>query len=290
MVRSRSKWHALARLVRIEHTLFSLPYAYLGALIGVHVTIRIIILVTLAVFGLRIAAMSYNNIADLDIDRLNPRSRNRPLVSGAVSLKEAWVLVIIGSTLYYLSAALLNRIALILSPILWIVAMSYPHAKRLHNYPHLHLGLTLGLVVFGGTIASYGQRAEGVFDALIHVPWDLVIAVSCWVAGFDAIYSIMDVDFDKNYGLGSVPARHGIKGALYFSTLCHTVFLTLLGYTLLRYMLGLIGLVSYISTIILIIYEQWLVYRKGLGEVPRAFNLNLLIGLVVGIGYSLALI
>ena len=290
MVRSQGRLHALARLIRVEHTLFGLPYAYLGGLLGGSMTLRELLLITLAVFGLRTAAMAYNNIADLDIDRLNPRSSKRPLVTGAASMRDAWLLVAFGSILYYLSAALLNKYALILSPILWIVAMTYPHAKRYHSFPHIHLGLTLGLVVFGGTIATYGDVAKSLYDALARVPWDLVVAVTCWVAGFDVIYSIMDVEFDRRLRLGSIPARYGERRAIQASTLCHAVYLAILGLAIPRYGLGLVGIATYIVTAALIAYEQYLVYREGFEAIPRAFNTNLLVGVVVGIGYSLALI
>ncbi len=253
-------------------------------------TLKELLLITLAVFGLRTAAMAYNNIADLDIDRLNPRSSKRPLVTGAVSMKDAWLLVALGSILYYLSAALLNKYALILSPVLWIVAMTYPHAKRYHSFPHIHLGLTLGLVVFGGTIATYGDVARSLYDALASVPWDLVVAVTCWVAGFDVLYSIMDVEFDRRLRLGSIPARYGERRALHSSTVCHAVYLAILGLAIPRYGLGLVGIATYIVTAALIAYEQYLVYREGFEAIPRAFNMNLLVGVVVGIGYSLALI
>ena len=290
MVRSQGRLHALARLIRVEHTLFSLPYAYLGGLLGGSMTLKELVLITLAVFGLRTAAMAYNNIADLDIDRLNPRSSKRPLVTGAASMRDAWLLVALGSILYYLSAALLNKYALMLSPILWIVAMTYPHAKRYHSFPHIHLGLTLGLVVFGGTIATYGDVAKSLYDALARVPWDLVVAVTCWVAGFDVIYSIMDVEFDRRLRLGSIPARYGERRALQASTVCHAVYLAILGLAIPRYGLGLVGIATYIVTAALIAYEQYIVYREGFEAIPRAFNTNLLVGVVVGIGYSLALI
>ncbi|WP_297523073.1 UbiA family prenyltransferase, partial [Thermococcus sp.] len=120
-VSKASRFHALMRLVRIEHTLFSLPYAYVGALLsGFHVTWVEIILMSFALLGLRTAALAYNNIADIDIDSLNPRTWNRPLIKGAVKISDAWWLVVVGSVLYFVSAVLLNFWTALLSPIPWV--------------------------------------------------------------------------------------------------------------------------------------------------------------------------
>ncbi len=283
-----SRLHALARLVRIEHTLFSLPFAYLGAVLAAgRVTLWEALWIGLAVLGLRTAAMAYNNIADLPIDALNPRSRMRPLVTGAVSVNSAWALVAAGSLVYYASAAALNKIALILSPILWIVAMTYPWAKRLHPCPHLHLGLTLGLVVFGGAIGAAGDEAPSLTAALRMVPWPLVAAVTLWVAGFDIVYSVMDYEFDKSMGLGSLPAALGVKAALAAAALCHAASSALLFYSAVEYETGALGLASALIAALLLAAQHALIHRRGLSAIPLAFNINLAVGLIVGVGMTL---
>lgn len=288
MVKGEGKLHALSRLIRVEHTLFSLPYAYLGALMATpKITLREAVLIFLAVLGLRTAGMAYNNIVDLPIDKLNPRSAKRPLVTGALTLRDAWLTVLAGSLLYYASAALLNWYALVLSPILWIVALTYPYAKRIHPLPHLHLGFTLGLVVFGGAVAAIGDEAGSMLALLERIPWEMVFAVTFWVAGFDILYSIMDYDFDVEHGLGSVPAWLGVKRAIWAALGFHITFLALLYYVIIKYYMGAIAFAAFTLTTVLIAIQYYIVARRGLEGIPTAFNLNLAIGLIVGIGYSL---
>lgn len=288
-VSKRSRLTGLARLVRIEHTLFSLPFAYAGAVLACArcLSLRAAVLIGLAVLGLRTAAMAFNNIADLDIDRLNPRTARRPLVTGAVSMRDAWLLVLAGSVLYYVSAALLNRYALLLSPILWLLAMTYPYAKRLHWLPHLHLGLVLGFVVFGGAVAVLGYGAPGLGWLLEKVPWLYVAAVTLWVAGFDAYYSVLDMEFDRRHGVGSVAARLGVRGALWASRLMHAIAAVLFAVSIPVYGLGLVAATSVAAAVGLLLYQHLLLLRGGIDAIPGAFNTNLALGLVVGLGVLL---
>ena len=275
--------------MRIEHTLFSLPFAYAGLLlVEPRPPTIVLVLVGLAVLGLRTAAMAYNNIADLDIDSLNPRSRSRPLVTGAVSMVEAYALVVLGSLLYYASALAIHKMAAALSPILWSLAMTYPYAKRVHSFPHLHLGLVLGLVVFGGAVAGLGLHYNDVVEVLARVPWLLVAATSLWVAGFDTIYSIMDYEFDRAHGLGSLPARLGVEGALWAARLMHGATITLLvaQAALLGYRPAAVLAAALAS--LLLVAQHLLLARRGLSAVPEAFNMNLAVGLIIGLGFALA--
>ena len=273
--------------MRIEHTLFSLPFAYAGLLLADPTPPgEALVLVALAVLGLRTAAMAYNNIADLDIDRLNPRSRSRPLVTGAVSMKEAYALVALGTLLYYASALALHRMAAAFSPILWSLAMTYPYAKRVHSFPHLHLGLVLGLVVFGGAVAGLGYKYGDAVEVLARVPWLLVAATTLWVAGFDTIYSIMDYEFDRSHGLGSLPALLGVEGALVAARVMHAATVILLLAQALP--LGPAGVAAASIASALLAYQHLLIARRGLVAVPKAFNTNLVVGVVIGLGFALA--
>jgi len=281
---SRGKLSSYLKLVRLEHTLFSLPFAYAGALLSVDLpTPTEIILIGLAVLGLRTAGMAYNNIADRDIVVLNPRTRSRPLASGIVSMKEAWIIVALGSILYFISAALLNIYALILSPFLWIIIMTYPHAKRWHSFPHLHLGLSLGMVVFGGAVAVSGRFYLNIADVLGAVPYIYIAAVMLWVAGFDILYSIMDIDFDKAYELGSVPAAYGVDMARYIALSLHILSIASLLIGLFIYRLGIIGLATTVIASILMLYQH-LLTMESLLNIPKAFNLNLVISLIISLG------
>ena len=280
--RAGNKIEAFSRLLRIEHTLFSLPFAYAGAILsGYPFTAFDALWMATAVLGLRTAAMAYNNIADLDIDRLNPRTASRPLVVGAVSLREAWSLVLGGSLLYFISAAMLNIYALLLSPIVLAVAITYPHAKRIHPLPHIHLGLSLGAVVFGGAVAASGDEAAGLGEVLVSVPWLLVAAVILWVAGFDTIYSIMDADFDQKYGLRSIPAFLGPRLSRLAAVAMHTITSILLILLARVYGFGILGWTAVIVSIILMAVEHVLAWR---GMLREAFNTNLAIALLLSLG------
>jgi 4-hydroxybenzoate polyprenyltransferase len=273
----------MMRLVRIEHTLFSLPFAYLGAVLSCPRCLDWwnAILIGLAVLGLRTASMAYNNIADLDIDRANPRTRGRPLASGALPVRDAWILVALGSALYYASALLLNRPALLLSPILWILAMTYPHHKRVSPWPHYHLGLVLGFVVFGGAVAVCGECTSNLAWITSRVPWIYLLAVTLWVAGFDIPYSIQDQEFDKSYGLHSIPADYGEQTALQVSRVTHLLSGILFLYTGITYRLGPIGWAGTITGVLLLLAQHIILHKKGRQGEHIAFNLNLLIGLII---------
>ncbi|WP_297416745.1 4-hydroxybenzoate octaprenyltransferase [Thermococcus sp.] len=278
-VSKASRFHALMRLVRIEHTLFSLPYAYVGALLsGFPVTWAEIVLMSFALLGLRTAALAYNNIADIDIDSLNPRTWNRPLIRGAVKVSDAWWLVVVGSVIYFISAVLLNIWTALLSPIPWVLALSYPQGKRKHSFPHLHLGLTLAMAVAGGTIAVAGNAS--LLEALLRIPWAFYFGVLFWVAGFDTIYALMDYEFDVENGVGSIPARFGIKKARNVALAFHLFAVILFGIAGPLYGLGWVYTAGWVVASALIIYENYL-SRKSLENVPKAFNLNLPIGLIL---------
>jgi len=278
-VSKASRFHALMRLVRIEHTLFSLPYAYVGAFLsGFPVTLRELILMSLALLGLRTAALAYNNIADLDIDSQNPRTWNRPLIKGSVKVSDAWWLVVVGSVVYFVSAVLLNRWTALLSPIPWLIAMSYSGAKRKHSFPHLHLGLTLALAVAGGTIAAGGNAPF--IEVLARIPWAFFFGVLFWVAGFDTIYAIMDYEFDVEHGVGSIPARFGITKALKIALAFHLLAIVLFGFAGFLYDLEWVYLAGWLVGSALILYENLIVW-KSLDNVPKAFNLNIPIGLIL---------
>ncbi|MCE4606765.1 MAG: putative 4-hydroxybenzoate polyprenyltransferase [Desulfurococcales archaeon] len=280
---SRARLHLMLRLVRIEHTLFSLPFAYLGAVLSCPGCLDLwnTILIGLAVLGLRTASMSYNNIADLDIDRDNPRTRGRPLASGALTVRDAWILVALGSVVYYASALLLNEPALILSPILWILAMSYPHHKRALPWSHYHLGLVLGFIVFGGGVAVCGECSTSMGWILSRVPWIYLLAVTFWVAGFDIPYSIQDVEFDRSHGLHSIPSDYGEHSGLVASRITHLLAGILFTVSVPLYNLGILSLAGTATGLVLLIAQHYIIRSRGRNGIPVAFNLNMLIGILV---------
>ena len=213
-----------ADFVKIEHTLFALPFAYLGAYIAGKgwFGLRLFILISLAFTGMRTVAMTLNRIIDREIDALNPRTANRHLPSGRMSLREAYTILITSLVIYEVSAYLINKTAFLISPIPPILSYIYPYLKRFTCMCHYVLGSILAFAPLGGWIAV---RDSVEFDLIVLM---LSLSVIFWVAGFDMIYALQDLEFDKRYGLHSVGAHFGMNVALTLSTLNHTIFFILL--------------------------------------------------------------
>ncbi len=213
--------------IKIEHTLFALPFAYLGAILASegNISLEKVLLIAAAFTGLRTAAMTFNRVIDRDIDAMNPRTKNRHIPSGIISVREAYVIAALALAIYFVSAYLLNELAFLLSPIPAIVAYVYPYLKRFTCLSHYVLGLNLSFAPMGGWIA-----VTGTFDVFgdAMLPFLIGVAVMFWVAGFDIIYALQDVEFDRRFGLHSIPAHFGVRFAKIVSTLNHAVFLLLL--------------------------------------------------------------
>lgn len=271
-------------LLRLPHLAFSLPFAYVGALFatGGELDIWRFSFITLAVIGLRSASLTYNDIADMDIDSKNPRTSNRPLISGRAGLKGAYIIVLLFSALFFLSSYMLNWYAFILSPFVWLLAITYPFSKRVHPLPHLHLGLVLGLVVFGGAVGAIGSQASSFWTLMNFIPWAYVIAVVFWLSGFDIIYAILDIEFDRSMGVKSLPASLGKKGALIASTVLFSACLASLTVTWRSYNLGPFSLFSIFFAGLLMVYELYLASR---GKYLEAFNVNLVIAPVISLTF-----
>lgn len=204
------KLRTWGRFVRFEHTLFSLPMLYAGLLLGagLEVSAELLLLVFVAGAGARTAALGLNRIIDRRIDRANPRTATRELPSGAMSLVEAWGLVLVGVVVYGLAAWGIAPICLALAPIPLVVFVAYPYMKRFTAWCHLGVGVGLAMAPLGGWFA--GRLAfEGIGPPILLGGFTLF-----WVAGFDVIYSTLDEAFDRRAGIHSLPARHGKGTAL----------------------------------------------------------------------------
>ncbi len=244
-----------AEFVKIEHTLFALPFAYAGAFLASKgwFGFRLFLLILLAFTGLRTASMSLNRIIDREIDALNPRTANRHLPSGLISLKEAYAIVLVGLAVYFTSAYMINDLAFKLSPIPAIVSYIYPYLKRWTCLCHYVLGLNLAFAPLGGWIA--------VTDSLTPKDWQIVllsIGVLFWVAGFDIIYALQDLDFDRRFGLHSVGAHFGVRFALFLSSLNHLIFFILVSIALVS-LIGCETVPGLIAMAILLFYEHYIV-------------------------------
>jgi 4-hydroxybenzoate polyprenyltransferase len=264
-------WRAVAAtlsMIKFQHTLFALPFAFTGALLaaGGLPPGRSLFWILGAMVGARSAAMVFNRIADLDFDRRNPRTADRPLVTGLLTLPFAWGALAASVGLFLLSAAMLNRMTLVLAPPALALVLSYSYAKRITWLTHLHLGASLGLAPLGAWIAVRGEIAAA--------PLVLAAAVTLWVAGFDVLYACQDVAFDRGHGLRSIPSRFGIARALLISSALHagTVALLLI-LPLFAPALGAAWLVGAAGTAALLACEHRLVRPDDLGRVNQAFFL-----------------
>lgn len=271
--------------VKLPHTLFALPFALLGVLaasLREPVTPRIVGLVVLAFSAARWAAMGFNRIADREYDARNPRTRNRELPRGALSLGQAWGSVAAAAALFILAAALLNPLCLALSPLALAWILVYSLAKRFTWWPHLWLGLGLAIAPVGGYLAVTGRWSEPAWPLLA-----ITCAVATWVAGFDIFYALPDEAFDRREGLRSAVVRLGESRAILLAKLLHGVTipaLALFGYGMgfgLWYYAGLL------AASVILAYEHSLVRPGELSRLDAAFfTMNGIMSLTV-FGFAL---
>ena len=269
----------ILEMIKFEHTLFALPLAFAGVLLadGGRPSVKTVLLVLLAMVGARSAAMAFNRVADAALDARNPRTRDRAIPKGLISAGWGLAFITAASLLYFLSAYLLNPLCFVLSfPALAIVLL-YSYTKRFTSLCHLFLGLALALAPLGGWLAVTGRF---VWEAAALSP-----GVLFWVAGFDVLYACMDVEFDREVGLFSIPASIGRKRALYLSRVLHGLawccfagagWLLGLGWL---YFAGIAGVGG------LLIYEQLLVKPHDLSRLDTAFfKVNSWVSVVLFLG------
>jgi len=264
------KIKSFLRLVAIEHSVFALPFAYLSALVamdrlGGGIRWVDLLLVTIAMVAGRTFAMAANRILDRKIDALNPRTRNRELVTGAVSLRTAWTGAAVSLLLLFLAAGLLNPLCLVLSPLAVVPLVVYPYAKRFTNFPHYVLALAQAVAPVGAWIAITGTF-HGSGPA-----WVLGVAVGLWIGGFDLIYACQDVEVDRRIGVHSTPARFGVRTALHISTVTHVVTFALFVWFGQLVGLGWLWWVGLATTAVAFVYQHLVVTPNDLSKVNRAF-------------------
>jgi 4-hydroxybenzoate polyprenyltransferase len=209
-------------MIKFSHTLFALPFALLAAVLaaGGLPSLATTLKILLAMAGARSAAMAHNRLADRQIDAANPRTAQRALPAGALSVRFAVLFLVVSVLVFLAAAASLNRLTLLLSPIALAVLLTYAYMKRFTWLSHLVLGLCLGMAPVGAWIAVRGR--------IDLVPVLLGLAVLFWTAGFDMLYSLQDESHDRSVGLQSFPARWGARRTLVVSALLHGLMLLLL--------------------------------------------------------------
>ncbi|HSC77403.1 MAG TPA: UbiA-like polyprenyltransferase [Candidatus Acidoferrales bacterium] len=253
------------RMIKFEHSVFALPFALIGALLAANglPTGRQILWIVVAMVAGRSAAMAFNRIADRGYDARNPRTAQRELPTGQLSVGFAWVFTLVASAVLILAAWQLNPLAFKLSPLVLAILLAYSYTKRYTVLTHWVLGFCLGMAPAGAWIAVRGSLDWQVLP--------LSLAVLCWVAGFDIIYACQDVEFDKKAGLFSLPARIGIGRALGVAKILHAVMLLLLLELAWLAGLGLLAMIGLAATAVLIAYEHSLVKPDDLSKVNAAF-------------------
>jgi len=253
-------------MIKIEHTLFALPFAFLGAVLAANglPTLRQFLWITLAMVGARSCAMAFNRIADREIDARNPRTRNRSLPAGALSVNFVWAFTIISAALFFIAAAMLNRLTLILAPIALCSILLYSYTKRWTFLSHLVLGWCLAIAPAGAWVA-----VRGALDS--PVPFLLSLVVMLWTAGFDVLYACQDYEFDHAEGLHSIPEKVGIARALWIARLFHAGAFGALVALYLMTNLGVLAIVGVIGTGALLVYQHTLVRATDLSRLNAAF-------------------
>lgn len=256
------------KLVKFSHTIFAMPFAFIGFFMaikyfGISFKYNILIFVVLDMIFARNAAMAFNRYIDKDIDKSNPRTTNREIPNGVVSSKNALIFVILNSILFIVTTYFINNLVFYLSPIAIFTVLFYSYTKRFTWLSHIILGIGLGLAPIGAFIAVSGS-----FNLL---PIILSFAVVFWVSGFDIIYSLQDYDFDKINNLKSIPVFFGKKGALLLSVLLHLLSISLIIIFGILTELNLLFWVGVIVFSVILIYQHLIVKPNDLSKLNLAF-------------------
>jgi 4-hydroxybenzoate polyprenyltransferase len=264
------------RMIKFSHSIFALPFAFTSAIIAASgiPDLRQIVWIGIAMVGARSGAMGLNRIIDRKIDSANPRTAGREIPRGAISVFAVALLVIVSFVFLVLAAYMLNPLCLRLSPVAIAVLIIYSYTKRFTWMSHFVLGLSISAAPLGAWMA-----VKGSFDIEI-IP--LVIAVIFWLAGFDTLYALQDVNFDKKYGLYSIPKRFGIRKSIYFSRSFHiTSFLLLIANGMIFNLDGLYWTGMFLIAG-LFLYEHSLIQEDDLSKLDIAFfNMNGYISMTV---------
>ncbi len=253
------------RFIKFEHSIFALPYAFIGMIWAGKgwPSAEIIFWIVVAMVSCRSAAMAYNRIIDRHIDAANPRTVNRELPSGKMSPKGAHLFFLSSCVLFFISSSMLNPLTKILSPIALGITLFYSLTKRFTFMSHFFLGLSLGVAPVAAWIAT---KAEIASPAI----W-LGTAVLFWTAGFDILYSLQDIEFDKEENLKSVPAKFGIKNSIIISRFCHSLTVCYLIAAGTSYQAGMLYFIGVAIVTAMLMYEHSLVKVNDLSKINVAF-------------------
>ncbi len=260
----KTKLFNLSEMVMFKHSIFSLPFIFIAMLVASKGWFgwKLLLLGTLAAVTARNFAMGVNRYLDRDIDALNPRTKDRPSVDGRVSNLTMQIFIVLNGLLFIAVAYFINPLAFKLSfPILAILG-AYTLFKRFSSMAHLVLGVTLGLAPIAGVVAVTGEITS----------WSLFLAggVLFWVAGFDLLYSLQDIEFDKEHGLHSIPSQFGAKNTMLIAKLFHSITIMLWIIFIQSANLGIFATLAVFLSAVMLTYEHYLV-NKDFRKIDRAF-------------------
>ena len=256
-------------MIRFSHTVFALPFAFMGAVLaaGGIPSLRTILWILAAMVGARSGAMGMNRYADRHLDAQNPRTQDRALPQGKIAPREALLFTCLSFGLFLVAAWRLNPLCLALAPGAILIVCGYSYTKRFTTLSHLILGLSLALAPVGAWIAVTG----GIAPAAVMLGG----AVIFWVAGFDVLYALMDLEFDRRTGLFSIPARLGVSRGIWVARVFHALTAICLALLIPLLDLGAVYAIGWGLAVSLLLYEHWLLHRHGLAKLDVAFfNVN----------------
>ena len=270
--KSPGRIRTVLEMIKFEHSVFALPFALTGALLAARAThqpphgwpsFAQIFWIVVAMVSARSAAMTVNRIVDVRYDRENPRTAQRALATGALSLNFAWLFTLVAVAILFLAAWRLNPLALKLAPVAVAILFFYSFTKRFTNWSHLFLGFALGVAPAAAWIAISGS-----LDPRMLL---LCAAVTLWVAGFDVLYACQDVDYDRRAGLFSIPKRFGIASALLIARVLHVGAVALLCWLAASFALPWPAWLGVAVAAALLAYEHSLVKPDDLSKLDAAF-------------------
>lgn len=283
VLRGGSRLVAYANFVKVAHTVFALPFTVVGLVTASHaqpLTVRAVLLAVVAFGAARFAAMGFNRIADARYDAANPRTAQREIPAGRMSVPEAWVLVALMAAVFVAAAALLNPLCAALSPVALVWVLSYSYAKRFTSLSHLWLGLGMAIAPVGGYLAVTGSWMDPWWALLL-----LATVVTCWGGGFDVLYSLQDEAFDREHGLRSLTVALGPVRAIAASRVLHVLAVLALAGFGLAAGYGVVFFAGVVVAAGLLVWEHWLVAPGDYRRLDAAFfAMNGIISAVVMAG------
>lgn len=279
-----SKLKTTLEMIKFEHTLFALPFAFLGAIMAANgiPTWKQILWITIAMVGARSAAMTFNRIVDRDIDAANPRTANRELPSGKLSVGFAWAFLFASIGVFLLASYSLNWLTFALSPVALVSLLGYSYAKRYTAFAHMLLGWALAISPTAAWIA-----VRGAIDS--ELPLLLSLFVLMWTSGFDVLYACQDYEYDKKAGLRSIPARFGITQSLWIARLFHAQAFFVLLILMLFSGLGWPAYAGVAVVGLLLVYQHTLVKPNDLSKMNAAFfTTNAFVSVILLVSFGTA--